>query len=346
MTTYEKYTAATEEYLRRLRFNNLSEKTLRNYSGTLSRFGEYLAEQPDADDLYEIVEQWRDELLESGSAASTVRQYLTNLKIFFAKACKRSFPAALRFEENPVDEDFLPKVTKKPYDEILADEDVIKLWQNSPKNSQQAHFWPRNYAVVCLILATGLRNKEVLDLTLSDVDWRDETITVRSGKGNKFRIVDAPAIVLESLTAYLDSGLRPAYLGDDDYLFGTQAQQKFGLTSAEQNTERWHRGSSQWLSELVRAHVCTVCENPDLVVRTHDLRHLFARIHLNANGNISELQSALGHAQVTTTELYSGRISPRRKRDSARAVLAARDEAAEQLKRKNEHEQTVIPLFA
>ena len=235
MTTHEKFTKAKEEYLRRLRFNNFSDKTIANYAGTLDRFGEYLEQQPENSDLYEIVEQWRDTLLKNGKAPSTVKQYLTNLKIFFGKATKRSFPAALRFSENPVDEDFMPKVSKKPYDEILSDENIKKLWVNKPVNSQQIRFWPRNYAVVTLILCTGLRNKEVLDLTLDDVDFLHREITVRSGKGDKYRIVDAPDLALAAIEQYLDSGLRPSYLKDSDCLFGTQAEHKFGLNSNEQN---------------------------------------------------------------------------------------------------------------
>lgn len=348
MNRTEQYTAATEEYLRRLRFNNLSEKTLCNYAGTLSRFGEHLAEQPGDADLYEVVESWRDELLESGKTASTVKQYLTNLKIFFEKTTKRSFPAALRFSENPVDEDFMPKVTKKPYDEILSDDDIKKLWINKPVNSQQIHYWPRNYAIVTLILCTGLRNKEVLDLTLADVDFLHREITVRAGKGDKYRIVDAPDLALAAVEQYLDSGLRPSYLSDSDFLFGTNAEHKFAPGVAEQNTEKWHRGTSQWLSELIRAHVCTVCENPSLCVRSHDLRHLFARLQLNASGNISELQAALGHSSPDITQIYAGRIQPHRRRDSAREVLAARDAAGEQLKKQNmaRRGQNIVPLFA
>lgn len=348
MNRTEQYNAATQEYLRRLRFNNLSEKTLANYAGTLSRFGDYLAEQPEDADLYEVVESWRDELLESGKTASTVKQYLTNLKIFFEKTTKRSFPAALRFPENPVDADFMPKVTKKPYDEILSDEDIIKLWENKPKNSQQSHFWPRSFAIICLILCTGLRNKEVLDLTLADVDFLHREITVRAGKGDKYRIVDAPDLALAAIEQYLDSGLRPSYLSDDDFLFGTKAEHKFAPDVAEQNTEKWHRGTSQWLSELIRAHVCTVCGDSSLCVRSHDLRHLFARLQLNASGNISELQAALGHSSPDITQIYAGRIQPHRRRDSAREVLSARDKAAQELKEQNERRagQNIVPLFA
>lgn len=342
MTTREKFTAARAEYIRRLNFRGVSPKTVRNYDLALRRFSDYLTALP-ADpaetDLYSTVETYRDSLLSDGASPATVRQYLTELKVFFEKATKRSFPEALRFAENPVDPDFLPIVKKKPYDTLLPDEALLKLWVNRAPTAQTAHWWPRNYALVVLILATGLRNKEVLDLTLEDVDFLHSEITVRSGKGDKYRVVDAPEIVLTAIELYLESGLRPDYLPDDAPLFGTTAAHAYGKAALESPSEKtgpaasaaaWHKGTQQWLSDLVNRHVATVCgADKTSDIRTHDLRHLFARLQLNASGNMSELQAALGHAQVTTTQIYAGRIMPHRARDSAREVLKARDAAGE-----------------
>ena len=272
---------------------------------------------------------------------------MVTLHIFFDAAVKRSFPAELRYAENPVDPDLYPISKKKPYNNLLDDADIIKLWKNEPPPHCK-RTWARNYALVCLILGTGLRNSEVRDLRLSDVSWPDETITVRSGKGDKFRIVDAPAIVLESLAAYLNSGLRPACLFDDDYLFGNTSATEFGKIENSKDAARWHPFTVNGLSQLIERHVRNVCGEDCGGIRSHDLRHLFARLHLNVNGNISELQSALGHSSPEISQIYAGRIAPRRARDSARAVLAARDAAAEQLRKKNENsgEQNVIAFPA
>lgn len=342
----EHYRSATAEYLRRMKFKGASEKTIENYSVALRLFGDFLAAQPDSADLYEVVEAWRDAMLTDGKSKATVKQYLVTLNIFFGAATKRSFPASLRFAENPVDPDLYPIVKKKPYDNLLTDDDVMKLWKNEPPTKNTVHTWPRNYAVVCMILATGIRNDELRSLRLSDVSWSEETITIRAGKGDKFRIVDAPPIVLASLEQYLDSVLRPAYLSDDDYLFGSTAAHEYGNIRATDGAEKWHKMTGNALSQLIERHVQNVCGNPNLKIRSHDLRHLFARIHLNVNGNISELQSALGHSSPTISQIYAGRIAPRRARDSARAVLAARDAAANELRKEKTAEQKVRPLFA
>lgn len=346
MTAHDHYISATSEYLRRTRFKGASEKTIENYSVALRLFGGFLATQPDSADLYDVVESWRDTMLTNGNTKSTVKQYLITLNIFFSAATKRSFPAELRFAENPVDPDLYPIVKKKPYDNLLDDADVIKLWKNSPPSGAAVRTWPRNYAVVCMILATGIRNDELRSLRLSDVSWPDETITIRSGKGDKFRIVDAPEIVLLALEQYLNSGMRPAYLSDDDLLFGSTASHEYGKIENKYGAERWHKMTGNALSQMIERHVQNVCGNTELHIRSHDLRHLFARIHLNVNGNISELQSALGHSSPEISQIYAGRIAPRRARDSARAVLAARDAAAEQMKKQNTPKPTIIAFPA
>ena len=81
-------------------------------------------------------------------------------------------------------------------------------------------------------------------------------------------------------------------------------------------------------------------------VRAHDLRKIGSRVCLNAGQSIEELQGQLGHSQISTTQIYTSRMGSRKSRDSAKAVLAARESAAEQLKIKIQLEQKVIPLYA
>lgn len=346
MTQQEKLTAAVAEYLRRLQFNNLSPKTIGNYQTVLDRFAAFCAEQPDTDDLYALVERWRDVLLTGGAAVSTVRQYLTDLNIFFERASKRSFPALLRFPENPVDEDLLPKQVKRPYDEIMTDEQVALLYRNEPPRHYEAT-WARNYAMIQLCLNEKIRNAELLDLRLSDLDFIHHELTVENGKGRKFRVVDLTDLTEEAIRQYLNSGLRPAYLSDDDYLFGTTSTHERGAVQNRNGAERWHRGTTQFLSQAIERTVKAVTGVGG--VRSHDLRHIGSRINLNAGQSMEELQGQLGHSSINTTAIYANRLLQRRRRDSAKAVLSARDTAAEQLRRENEAEQTeqtVIRLFA
>lgn len=324
MTMIEKYDAAVAEYMDRLTLQNLTAKTTSNYRKVLSGFGRFLSEGGYTD-LYDAVESWKHSLLKCDAKPSTVNQYLTVLKIFFGKATKRSFPADLRFSENPVDEVENVKVVKRPYEEILTDEQVMQLYVNTPPTYHYAHRWARNYAIMMILVNEKIRNAELLDLRLSDVDFENHEIVIENGKGRKYRVVDMCETTETAIMLYLRSGLRPVDLSPDDYLFGTTSTNDFGGgldTSAE-----WHRGSGEWLSTMIERTVFAVTGVHD--VRTHDLRHVGSRVCLNAGESVEQLQGELGHANVTTTQIYCNKLLPRRHRESAKGVIAARDAAAE-----------------
>lgn len=327
MTTLKQYRAAVAEYLTRLQFQNLQPTTLRNYSRALRLFGDFLAQNTGTTDLCEAVEAWKQSLLLQGAQPSTVNQYLTEISIFFDKASKRSFPKELRFPENPVREVEAVKEIKRPYSEILTDTQIKLLYRNEPPAAQFKPTWARNWAMVMLLLNEKIRNAELLDLRLSDVDALHHELTVRNGKGRKLRCIDLCPLTEAAISLYLESGLRPAYLSPEDYLFGTTAahEKSAGRTAG---AEKWHRGTTAWVSGIVERTVKAVTGVES--VRSHDLRHVGSRVCLNAGESIEQLQGELGHSQLATTQIYSGRLQQRRRRESAQAVLQARNAAAEQ----------------
>ena len=168
-----------------------------------------------------------------------------------------------------------------------------------------------------LLLTTELRNAELRALTPADIDLEDAALRVEHGKGDKFRVVDLPDIAVVSLRHYLASGIRPKDLPDTEPLFGNTAPKgSFGPRTGDESRE-WQRGSRQWLSTLVESHVKAVTGVPN--IRSHDLRHVGARIDLNAGMKQEELQSKLGHTNPNVTQRYSGRLLSRTgKRSAAR----------------------------
>lgn len=343
MTKLSKYDAAVEEYLTRLQFKNLSVNTLRNYSRTLRLFRESLVQnaEPDAeqnaeqDVSYADVERWARTLLAAGRAPSTVNQYLTELGDFFDRATRRSFPRELRYPENPVSEDARPKVVKRPYAEILTDEQVKALYRNEAPHRKFSALWPRNYAMMMLFINEKIRNAELLDLRLSDVDFLHHELTVENGKGRKYRVIDLTLLSETALRLYLESGIRPVDISKNDFLFGTTAAHEKAAGKTD-GAEKWHRGTGVWASGVIERTVKAVTGVSG--VRSHDLRHVGSRVCLNAGESLEQLQGELGHASKTTTEIYSGRLQQRRRRESAQSVLAARDAAT----RENQEKLTAL----
>ena len=64
-------------------------------------------------------------------------------------------------------------------------------------------------------------------------------------------------------------------------------------------------------------------------IRSHDLRHVGARLDLNSGMSIEELQSKLGHESVSTTQIYSGKLTSRKKRRMTKIVLEEKDRQAQ-----------------
>lgn len=322
MTPIEKYDASVGVYLQNLRMKGKSERTLRNYTTRLSLFRAFWTEhcgaEPEKDPDYAIVLSWRDAMLEEGKKASTTKQYMKELSFFFEALRKPIFGEELRYADNPVDDVFYPAVEKRPYDVILNDSEVLQLVSNTCHVPQMKATWARNYAIVAILLTSQIRNSELLDLRLSDLDFANGEINVEHGKGNKFRCVEFTPFAQSAVKLYLTSGLRPAALPDSAPLFGTTASHEYGVFSG--GKEKWHKGSSQWLSSLVERHVRSITGVPD--VRTHDLRHVGSRLLLNAGASMEFVQAELGHASLATTQIYCGRLMQRRGQNSAKDVFA------------------------
>lgn len=325
----EKLEKAAKSYLSDIAGIGASPRTIENYTKRLSYFIEFYASQnPTEDPKAEDCRAWRDSLFARELKASTVRQFLCELRYFFSWCCDSELGEERIYSRNPVTKRMLPKVEKRPYDIVLSDEDVKKLWENKSPCGAATHTWARNYAIIILLLTSEIRNGELLDLTPADINFEYGELIVERGKGNKFRCIDVPEIALTAIKIYLASGLRPDYATNSDPLFGTEAEHKM---RGERNSCRWHRGTTAWLSALVERHIRNVTGVSG--VRSHALRHVGARLDLNSGMRAEALQAKLGHASLPTTQIYSDKLMSRRGRLSAAEVMAAREAQAEENRR-------------
>ena len=321
------------DYISDLKHNDASERTVRNYQKRLDYFREFWsATDPQSSPTASDVKAWRDSLYDKKLSKSTVRQYMTELNGFFEYATDDEIVGENAYKKNPISKKLYPCKTndeKKPYTKVLDADDLKSLWKNV-KQKGTSKLWARNYAIVTLLLDGKIRNAELLDLTLSDIHFAEEEepydyLVVRKGKGGKYREVDLNEISVSALKIYLKSDIRPKNISDDDYLFGTTAEHKFGGTSTG-NTE-WHKGTTAWLSKLVEKHVRDVTGKSGF--RSHSMRHNGSIIELNNGTSLETLQSELGHSSITTTEIYAGRLQSRRNRMKIKEVIAERDKWAE-----------------
>ena len=327
MCDMERFDCAVGTYLEDAKHRGVSDRTYGNYRKRLEYFREFWNNSESDSMSADLVRAWRDSLLEGGASPSTVRQYMVELKAFFEYSCDSDLHEKPYFEKNPVSKRLFPRITseaRKPYDKILDNEDIKLLWQNKTRTG--GRYWARNYAIITLLLDGKIRNGELLDMKLSDIDFKHKEAVIPKGKGNKYRVVTLSDISLSAIRLYLKSGLRPKYCTEDDYLFGTTASHGFG-ENCKRNSEPWHKGSSQWLSKLVETHVRNVTGKAGF--RTHSMRHNGAVIDLNTGSSLERIQSELGHSSITTTEIYAGRLQPVRHAREMEDVIAVRDKWAE-----------------
>jgi site-specific recombinase XerD len=134
----------------------------------------------------------------------------------------------------------------------------------------------RNRALVELVYSAGLRSAEAVGLDLGDVDFEQELVHVRSGKGSKDRVVPLGEEAAHWVARYLRDARPSLARGANDALF----------LSA--------RGRRLDTSTLRR-----------LVPHPHRLRHAFATHLLEGGADLRTIQELLGHSSLSTTQMYS-----------------------------------------
>ena len=323
----KKLETAADLFLRNVK-GTRSLHTFTAYRAVLSDFIRSFSESTDVngnDPGFVAVMAWRDGLRERGLSLSTIKHYLTLLHGFFDFA---SDPACGGwYENNPVSRRFFPQTGREAsrlYDPILTDRQVMRLWRYDKAPGCRRDTWPRNYAIVILLLTVGLQNAELRALTPADLDWEDEMLNVTQGRANGFRRIDFPPIAQSAVRLYLASGLRPKDAPDTAPLFGTTSPKEFG---ARVRDGEWAQGSAQWLNGIVLRHVKAVTGVDGIT--TEDLRHVGASLDLNSGLPLDELQYKLGHKDIKSTQRATGMRQGRAGRGRALLVFEAQDKQAE-----------------
>lgn len=164
--------------------------------------------------------------------------------------------------------------------DVLTEEDRVALLKQ-PNPRAPTGF--RNLCMLRLMLNVGLRSSELLNLKVRDIDWISGKLTVRMGKGNKDRTLWLNQEDLELLQAWRDR--RPK---QSDLLF---------------TTLRGDKVSDRYLRTMVKRIAGKAGIEKD--VHPHLLRHSFATDLYRKTKNIRMTQKALGHADLSTTMIYT-----------------------------------------
>jgi site-specific recombinase XerD len=278
-----------------LRRRGMAEKTRRAYGVDLGQFALWCTAQslePDAvgpKDLrrYAAVLSARD------AVAATVARKLASLRAFY-----RALREHGRVAHNPADLIPSPK-RPRTLPKVLRPDELAVLLDRIPASTPLEQ---RDRALFEVAYACGLRAEELVNLDVASVDFDAEQLRVE-GKGSKTRIVPAGEPALRALARYLERA-RPALAAGDGEpaLFLSKSGRRLSTSDVRRRLRVWARQAAMQGG-----------------ISPHALRHSFATHLLEGGADLRAIQELLGHASISTTQIYTRVESARLKSAYARS---------------------------
>ncbi len=289
---------ALEAFDADLRRRAVADKTRRAYAIDSSQFAAWASAReltPAAVEL-RALRRYAAGLSEQGAAPTTVARKLAALRGLFRVQMELGERA-----ENPAD---LVSAPKRPQrlPRVLRGAEVAALLDRIP---QTTPLQLRDRALFELAYASGLRAEELVSLDVESIEFDSETVRVE-GKGQKTRLVPVGEHALSALERYL-ARARPALdARGDRALFLSKSGRRLGTSDVRRRLRTWARQAAAFAPALADAH-------------PHALRHSFATHLLEGGADLRAIQELLGHAAISTTQVYTRVESARLRSAYARA---------------------------
>jgi integrase/recombinase XerC len=283
-----------EQFLEHLRYErNVSSHTLRNYASDLEQFLDFLGpadssgkrkQLPDISEIDHLtIREWLAALHTAQKKKASIARKLATLRTFFQFLVREGL-----VELNPAKLVSTPRREKK-LPKHLSIEDAIRFIE-SP--DLETDLGKRDRAMLELMYATGVRVAELTTLNIADVDFRNQLIRV-TGKRRKQRIVPFGDPAGDAIRHYL--GVR------DKFLFNAPVSKRDdeALFLNYQGTRITTRSVGRMVEKYIR--ICAGIHN----ISPHALRHSFATHLLDSGADLRDIQELLGHARLSTTQVYT-----------------------------------------
>lgn len=189
-----------------------------------------------------------------------------------------------KIPQNPAQKIPKPKLPKKiPKHLTLEQAEKLLLWtrQYPYKYSYEKN---RAVAIIAMFMYSGLRVQELLNLTLSDVDFTHKVIVVKAGKGNKDRMIP--------LSATLQGYLQP-------YLLERKKTNPYSLYFFVSRDSK-----GKFSEKAFRRLILKIRDTSKIFFTPHMLRHTFATLMLEGGCDVFALSKMMGHSDIKTTTIY------------------------------------------
>lgn len=258
-----------------------SHHTCRAYQSDLSQFQHFLSNQYAIDDLrkvdHHLVRNWLVEIVDSGLGNRSTNRKLSSLKAFYRFLLKNG-----EINKNPLSKIQSPKVSKRLPQfveekkmEVIPDQDLGDFKSL------------RSFLIVEFLYSTGMRQSELIQLKISDIDRRDLTVKIL-GKRSKERIVPIRPDLIALIDKYIL--LRNELPESCDHSF---------LIVTDQGNKAYPKLIYRSVVGLLGEVTTQEKKSP------HVLRHTYATHLLNNGADLNAVKELLGHSNLSATQVYT-----------------------------------------
>ncbi len=259
--------------------NHLSEHTRNAYQRDLEHLQNYC-------DKHDIVKwsvidgrQLRGFIAErhrQGIGGRSLQRNLSAIRTFYRYLLKEA-----KVKNNPAEGIIAPKSPRK-LPKVLDADQTVQLVEIKEEDTLAI----RDRAMLELIYSSGLRLAELISLNLNDIDFNDRILTV-TGKGKKTRIVPVGRHAIKAIKRWLEK--RTAMTNESEQaLFISNRGKRISPRSVQDRLKQW-----------------AIKQGLPIHVHPHMLRHSFASHLLESSGDLRAVQELLGHADISTTQVYT-----------------------------------------
>lgn len=271
-----------EAYIDHLRFERrLSPLTCLSYKRDLHLFTTFLSRQQNAPPLEQVtpsqVRLYVGFRFRGGMAGRSIRRELSAIRGLYRYLVREGHS-----EVNPALGISAPR-SGSSLPEVLDIEQVTRLVTIAPTSALAL----RDRAILELFYSSGLRLGELARLSLADIDWSQGSVRVL-GKGNKTRVVPVGRMARSAIQDWLVVRAELAPATNEVALFLGRSGKRLGARAIQLRVDYWGKVAGV-----------------DRKVHPHMFRHSFASHLLESSGDLRAVQELLGHADISTTQIYT-----------------------------------------
>ncbi len=281
-------------------FLDVAPLTVKAYKSGLKLFGKYLYSAGVKNPTRETIVAYKKELQDAGRKPSTISLYLSALRRFFAWTESEGIYANITAGVKA------PKLSKGYKKDCFTAEQVKSIFAGIDRSSVEGL---RNYAIMALMTAGGLRTVEITRAKIEDLRTvGGETVLYIQGKGRteKTDFVKLPPQVETAIRAYLNARGQAA---ENSPLFASQSRQNRGKGL-----------TTRTISGIAKTAMLNAGFNSKRLT-AHSLRHTAVTLALLAGQDLAEVQHFARHNNISTTQIYAHNID--RMKSQCEAVIAS-----------------------